>query len=99
MPGPQHNFPVQVTTEAGEAVAKATCFFAAFTDDDGAERWRGFLTFIEPAGAVQPGAYRLELPDGGRTGIQVREIRAEKREQAIFTGVGPPPPVPDKSTG
>ena len=93
MPGPQHHLPVKVTTEAGQPVATATCFFATF-EDNGAQRWRGFLTFIDPAGAVQPGTYRLDLPDGSSTSIQVREVRAERREQAIFAGLGPAPSVP-----
>lgn len=97
MPGPQHRLPVDVTTESGQPAATATCFFAAFTDDNGAERWRGFLTFIDPAGALAPGGYRLRLPDGGSAAIQVREIRTDQREQAVFVGVGSPPPIPDQA--
>jgi hypothetical protein len=95
MPGPQHNLPVAVLDETGRQVATATCFFATF-EEDGAPGWRGFLTFIDPAGSLAPGRFRLHSSGGDAFEIQVREIRSgEKREQAIFGGIGRPPPVPE----
>lgn len=98
MPGPRHNLPVAVLDEGGRQVATATCFFAAFTDEDGTARWRGFLTFIEPAGSLGPGRFQLRPADGNPVAIQIREVRSgDKREQAVFAGLGSPPPIPEEA--
>lgn len=94
--GPQNRVRVQVQTRDGAVVASATCFFSSWTDESsGQPRWRGFLTFIDPPGALQPGSYQLVLPTGAQASVTVREHRSEgTREQAVFMGEGPPPQVP-----
>jgi hypothetical protein len=76
----------------GERVASATCFFSTF-EGAGAQRWRGFLADLEPAGALAPGGYEVVLDSGAHESIEVTEVRTEPREQAIFRGLGAPPPI------
>jgi hypothetical protein len=88
--GPERNEPVEVLRD-GVPVASATCFLATF-EADGERRWRGFLANIEPSGAVIPGTHTIRLASGVTAEIEVREVHAEPREQAVFTGRGAPPP-------
>lgn len=88
--GPERREPVEVL-RGGAVVARATCFLATF-EVDGERRWRGFLASIEPAGALETGPHTLRLESGVAAEIEVREVRAEPREQAVFTGRGEPPP-------
>jgi hypothetical protein len=85
---------VEVQDAGGDRVAAATCFLSMFEDEAGAQRWRGFLGGIEPAGALGAGRYEIVVTSGARAGIEVIEVRAEPREQAIFRGLGAPPPIP-----
>ncbi len=89
--GPERREVVEVL-RAGVVVARATCFLATF-EVEGARRWRGFLASIEPAGALDAGRYELRFESGAAAGVEVREVRAEPREQAVFTGLGEPPPA------
>lgn len=88
--GPERRESVEVL-RSDEVVARATCFLATF-EVDGARRWRGFLGSIEPAGALEAGAYTLRLELGALAEIEVREVRTDPREQAVFAGLGEPPP-------
>jgi hypothetical protein len=87
--GPERREPVAVLRD-GDEVARATCFIATF-ELDGERRWRGFLASIEPAGALERGPYALRLESGAVADIEVREIRTEPREQAVFAGLDDPP--------
>ena len=91
--GPQQREPVEVVDGEGRTIARATCFFSQWADEaSGAQRWRGFLSLIDPAGAVTAGPLTLRLESGVEATVQVREVRTERgREQAIFVGEGPPP--------
>ncbi len=91
--GPQQREHVRVEDPSGRAVATATCFFSTWSDErSGDARWRGFLAAIEPAGAIRPGRYEIVLASGARAVVVVSELRSEPREQAVFNGVGRPPP-------
>ncbi len=94
--GPQRREPVEVLDGEGRAIAIATCFFSQWADEaSGEQRWRGFLSLIEPPGAVTPGPLTLRLESGVEATVQVRAVGTERgREQATFVGVGPPPPGP-----
>jgi hypothetical protein len=91
--GPQRREPVEVLDGEGRAVACATCFFSQWADEaSGEQRWRGFLSLIEPPGAVTAGPLTLRFESGVEAEVQVRSVGTERgREQAAFVGVGPPP--------
>ena len=78
----------------GRRIASAQCFFSTWADDvSGESRWRGFLSSIEPAGAVGEGTYELRLESGATATVVVSEVRTDGREQAVFNGLGEPPAV------
>lgn len=87
--GPERTEPVEVLSD-GAVIATATCFLATF-EDGGERRWRGFLASIAPAGGLRTGSYELRFASGATSEIEVRELRTEPREQAIFRGLGEPP--------
>ena len=93
---PQQHVPVDVIEAGGRRVASAQCFFSTWADDaSGESRWRGFLSSIEPAGAVDEGTYELRLETGASAAVAVRELRTDGREQALFDGLGEPPVAPE----
>ena len=90
--GPQESAAVEVLNVAGTRVALGTCFYSGWTDGDGTRRWRGFLTRLAPTDALTIGTARLRFGSEMETEIHVSELRGEgARQQAIFTGEGPPP--------
>ena len=94
--GPRQRVSVEVIEAGGRRVASAQCFFSTWAGDAGGEPgWRGFLSAIEPAGAVGEGTYELRLESGATAKVVVREVRTDGREQAVFNGLGEPPAVPE----